>query len=197
MWEIVQQSSHLLRASITMIVCLMFVHVLSGAGFLMQISQPCTCRNKGTILGSRGYLGSFPPLSPFQDQTQPVPPLFIGFHLLESHHSAKYRRQAMIPLRPLRFSSDPTVFSLDTPEITGGEIINTLTVPSTLSQTFATQPTTTVQPEPTAVTTSPLTTSATGSGGSKQVFRAGGLVWGITTTATISGLVLTLIPRFV
>ena len=111
----------------------------------------------------------------------------------------------MIPLRPLRFSSDLTVFSLDTPEITAGEAINTLPVVSTSSQTFAPQPTTIVQAEPTVtVTTPPLITTAipfSGSSGkngeSKQVSSAGGLVWSVTTMAAISGLVLTLIPRLV
>ena len=109
----------------------------------------------------------------------------------------------MIPLRPLRFSSDPTVLFLDTPEIIAGEPINTLIVASTPSQAFAPQPTTTVQPEPTTVTTSPLITNGvpfagnTDNGGSRQVSSAGSLVWGITTMAAISGLVLTLIPRFV
>ena len=104
----------------------------------------------------------------------------------------------MIPLPPLRFSSDPTVFSLDTPEITGGEAINTLPIVSASSQTAAPQPTTNVQPAstpPSTTTAIPVSGSPGKNGGSKQVSSVGGLASGVTTMAAISGLILTLISR--
>jgi len=98
----------------------------------------------------------------------------------------------------------------DAPEILPGGLINgpaVVPTPSTAvptPNTVAPPPTTPiVPPAPTVtVTTSPSTTAppfSAGSktGGSKQVVSAGGLVWGVTSMAAISGLVLTLIPRLV
>ena len=69
--QIVHQFSHPLRASVTVIDGLMFVLGPERRRVsLMQIPQPCTCRNKRTTVGSRGHLGSFSPLAPFQNQIQ-------------------------------------------------------------------------------------------------------------------------------
>jgi len=72
----------------------------------------------------------------------------------------------------------------DTPEIMPGELIDT--------------PNKVVSPPPSSSHTTPKSTATlSGSTGSKQGAIAGGLVWGVTTMAAISGLALSLVPQLV
>jgi len=119
---------------------------------------------------------------------------------------------ALVAISGTSYWSPSTAQSVgDSPEIIPGELINTPAVVPTTSHTVAPQPTTPfntptiVEPSFTlpsitlpSTTKGPFSGSGSlGSGGSKRVASAGGLVWGVTAMAAISGLVLTLIPRLV